>query len=193
MSNKFRKEIVNNDYEQMGDGRIFLPKSKVAIGGVFTVEHIRDGEVISVTQDNNIVVDQGLDYVLGTAFDSGVTVPITSFYLGIFEGNYTPLSTDTAANITANSTESTAYDEANRPAWTHSTPVTGQSIDNLASKATFTINATKVIYGAFLVSSNVKSGTAGTLVAASRFAASRSVVATDQLLVGYQIAAQDVV
>ena len=187
ISKEFARSARNGNYEETESG-ILLPEHKVKIGGVFTTEVIRDGQSLGITEDHNIVVDEGLDHILSVIFNAGTQV--TTWYVGIFEGNYTPLSTDTAANITANSTESTAYTEANRVTWTEAAP-SSQQITNSASKATFTINATKTIYGAFLVSTNTKSGTTGTLMSASKFAASRAVVNLDELLITYTISAAD--
>lgn len=183
-----RREIVNRRYELTDDGRILLPRAKILLGGVFEHEVIRDGKSLGVYRDRNIVVNEGLNHILGAVFNAATQ--ITAWYVGIFEGNYTPLATDTAANITANSTECTAYDEATRVAWVEAAP-SGQSITNSASKATFTMNATKTVYGAFLVSASAKSATTGTLVAASKFAAARSVVDNDSLLLTYTLSASD--
>jgi len=156
------------------------------VGGYFDFELVRDGKVIDKWQEKNIVVNEGLNYLLDAAlYGAGQETP---WYIGIFEGNYTPLATDTAANITANSTESTAYSEGFRQTWT-SAGSASQLITNSASKATFTINDTKTIYGAFLVSASAKSATTGTLFAASKFGTARSVIATDELLVTYTVEA----
>jgi hypothetical protein len=53
------------------------------------------------------------------------------------------------------------------------------------------MNATKTIYGAFLASASAKSATTGTLMAASKFSASRAVVNLDQLLLTYAFSAAD--
>lgn len=185
---KFRREVANRQYEITDSGGIYLPKAKVMLGGVFEVDHIRGGKSLGITRDHNIVVDQGLNHILSAVFNAGAQ--ITAWYVGIFEGNYTPVATDTAANITANSTESTAYDEATRVAWVEAAP-SGQSITNSANKATFTMNATKTIYGAFLASASAKSATTGTLMAASKFSASRAVVNLDQLLLTYVLSCSD--
>lgn len=185
---QFAREFRNKQYDVSDDGRIYMPKSKVFLGGVFTHDVLRDGALLGEQSDHNIVVNEGLDHILSAVFNAGTQ--ITSWYVGLYEGNYTPIATDTAANIASNATETTAYDETTRPAWTESAP-SSQQITNSASKATFTMNATKTIYGAFLVSSNTKSGTAGTLMSASKFAASRDVVAVDQLLMTYTISAAD--
>lgn len=184
---ELQKAVRNGDYEECDNG-LFMPKQKVMIGGVFSIDHMRGGELLETIQSPNIIVNEGLDHILSAVYNAGSQ--ITAWYVGIFEGNYTPVAGDTGANIVANATECTAYDEANRVAWVEAAP-SGQSITNSASKATFTINATKTVYGAFLISTNTKSDTAGTLMAASKFAASRSVVATDQLLVTYTLSAAD--
>lgn len=154
------------------------------LGGVFGFELVRDGKVIDRWEEKNIVVNEGLNHILSAVLNNGSQN--TTWYVGLFEGNYTPLATDTAANIASNATECVAYDETTRVEWVEAAP-SGQSITNSANKATFTINASKTVYGAFLVSSNTKSGTAGTLFAASKFSVSRSVVAADQLLVTYTV------
>jgi hypothetical protein len=116
---------------------------------------------------------------------------IATWYIAPFEGNYTPVATVTAATITAAATESTAYDETVRQTYDEAAAAS-QSITNSANKATFTFNATKTIYGAFLVSLNTKSGTTGTLFSAAKFATPKSVVDDDQLLLTYTFTASSV-
>lgn len=158
------------------------------VGGKFQIQHLRNGEVIDEFESENIVVNQGLNYVLNTALDALASQ--ASWYIGIFSGNYVPVATDTAASIATNATESRAYTSTTRPIWTPPAGgSTAQEIDNSASKAAFSMNATATIYGAFLVSSNVISGTAGVLFAASQFSAPRSVVTNDQLLITYAVSA----
>ena len=74
------------------------------------------------------------------------------------------------------------YSEANRPTLTLGS-VASKSVDNSASKATFTINATDDVYGAFLSTNNTKSGTTGVLYGAVDFSSAQSVVSGDVLLV----------
>lgn len=159
---------------------------EMKVGGVFTFEHIRDGEVIDTWHEENLVVNESLDDLLQVYLGNGTQKP--TWYVGIFEGNYTPVASVTAATIASAATESTAYDESARVTWVEAA-VSSQSITNSANKATFTINATKTMYGAFLISDSAKSGTAGTLFAASKFSAARAVVTLDQLLVTYTVTA----
>lgn len=137
-----RREVANRQYEIADEGTLFLPKSKIWIGGQFEHDVLRGGKLLGAARDPNIVVNQGLNALLDIMFHAATQ--ITAWYVGIFEGNYTPLATDTAANITANSTECTAYDEATRVAYDEAA-ASGQSITNAASKATFTMNSTKTV------------------------------------------------
>jgi hypothetical protein len=166
---------------------ILLPNSgSMQAGGVFTVDHIRDGESLGKTIEKNIVVNEGLDSILDVVFHG--STQITTWYIGLFESNYTPVAGDTIAS--PGWTESTAYSESTRVEWTEAA-ASSQSITNSASKATFNINATKTMYGAFLVSDSTKSGTSGTLMAAARFSTSRSVVSGDQLVITYTFSIAD--
>lgn len=169
-------------------GGILMPQ-QLLIGGVFHGQHIRGGFIIDEWEDHNIVVNEGLDSLLNINFHA--TTQIATWYIGVFEGNYTPVATVTAATITAASTESTAYDETTRVAYDEAA-ASSQSITNSANKATFTFNATKTIYGAFLVSNSTKSGTTGTLFSAAKFGTSKPVVAADQLLLTYTFTASSV-
>jgi len=164
-----------------------LELSQLEIGGYFTFEHIRDGKVIDTWDTKNIVVDEGLNYALDAAFSGGTT--ITSWYVGIFKNNYTPLSTDTAATFPGAGVANEAnaeYSEITRPAWTEA-GVAAKSITNSAAPAVFTFTSAVSIYGAFLVSTNTKGGTTGTLGAASKFSAVRNMLIGDVLNVTYTL------
>lgn len=176
------------NYEKSAGG-VLVPTDGLIAHGIWQGQHIRNGEVIDQWEDHNLVVNEGLDALLNIMFHG--STQITTWYIGVFEGNYTPVSTVTAATITSASTESTAYDETTRQDYVEAA-ASSQSITNSASKATFTFNATKTIYGAFLVSNSTKSGTTGTLFSAARFGTSKSVVAADQLLLTYTFTASSV-
>lgn len=168
---------------------VLMPQQGIIAHGVWGGQHIRNGEVIDEWEDHNLVVNEGLNSLLDIMFHGGTQ--ITTWYCGLFEGNYTPVATVTAATITAAATETTAYDEATRVEYNEAAAAS-QSTTNSANKATFTFNATKTIYGAFLVSNATKSGTTGTLFSAARFSAAKSVVSADQLLLTYTFTASSV-
>lgn len=173
------------DYERTTGG-ILMPQQGLHVGGFFTGQIVRDGKVIDEWEDHNLVVDQGLNALLDIMFHGSTQV--ATWYLGVFEGNYTPVAAVTAATIASAATECTTYDEATRPAYNEAA-ASGKSTTNSANKATFTFNATKTIYGAFLASDSTKGGTSGTLFSAAKFSGAKSVVATDQLLLTYTFTA----
>lgn len=171
---------------QMTAGGLLVPSAKIAVKGTYHGQLMRGGEVIDDFEDENLVVDQGLNALLDVMFHNATQ--IGTWYLGVFEGNYTPVAGVTAATIAGASTESSAYDEPSRPAFNEAAAA-GQAITNSANRATFTFNATTTIYGAFLISDATVGGTTGALFSAARFSSSKSVVSGDQLLLAYTFSA----
>ena len=163
-----------------------MPKIGLIAAGRYHGTLIRRGRVIDEWEDDNLVVNEGLNSLLGVYFNAATQ--ITTWYCGVFEGNYTPVATVTAATIASASTETTAYASATRPEWVEAAP-SSQSITNSASRASFVFNATKTIYGAFLVSTSTKSGTSGVLFSAARFGSAKSVESSDELLLTYTFTA----
>lgn len=127
----------------------------------------------------NLVVGQGLDHALDAIFLNGTS--FATWYCMLFENNYTVLTGDTYQ--VPGFTECTAYDEANRQTVSFGA-IASHSIDNSASRASFTMNATKDLWGAALVAgpnaatkSNVAAG--NFLMLAVNFGAAVPVIATD--------------
>jgi hypothetical protein len=166
-------------------GGVLMPQERTFIGGSFHGQIIREGKVIDEWDCHNLVVNQGLDTLLGVMF-TGVS-QITSWFLGVFSGNYTPVAGDTAATFPGSATESSAYTSGTRLAFTAVEAT--QAVGNAASVATFTMNAGVTLYGAFLSSSSVKGGTGGVLFSAAQFGAPKVLVNTDQCLLTYNFAA----
>jgi hypothetical protein len=154
--------------------------SNIKLGFEYTIEHVRGGEVISTETATNLVPIQGLDYIVAGALTGGSTN--NAWYIGLYEGNYVPTSAVTAATVVAVATECLAYANSTRPAWIAG-PVTAGSVDNSASRAEFVMNATKTVYGGFLISSNTKSGGDGTLISIVRFPTAKSLESGDTLRV----------
>lgn len=153
-------------------------KDSAQFGLTYLVEVIRDGVVIDREEVHNLVPTQGLNHILNVEFKS--TTQVTAWYLAIFEGNYVPTSADTAAALPAAATECTAYAESTRVLFVGGT-VAGGVLDNSASRAEFTMNAAKTIYGAFMTSAPAKGATTGVVISSVRFSAAKNLVATDIL------------
>lgn len=162
---------------------------KVAAGGVFTVTCIgADGQVKWEENLMNLVVNVGLKdmndkYFTGASYTA-------AWYIGLYgaAASNNPAAGDTASSH-AGWTEVTPYSNATRPACTFAAATTADPsvITNSTSPASFSINATATVGGAFLISDNTKGGTTGVLFSASDFAApgDRSVASGDTLAVTY--------
>lgn len=130
---------------------------KAVIGSIWRFEHWRRGVLLAERLRENICPDEYINYLLSAGMASGAQV--ANWYIALFSDNYTPLITDTYA--VPGFTESTAYDEAYRPVWSHG-GVSAKSMSNTASKASFTMTGVDTaIYGAALVSVSTKGDTAG--------------------------------
>lgn len=125
---------------------------------------------------HNIVVTAGLNKLLDATFKTGLTTP--AWYVGL-KGTGTMVAADTMASHGGWS-EIAPYSNANRPTFTPGSISSG-SVDNSASRASFTINTTSTVYGCFLTDNNTVSGTTGTLYGGGDFSSSRSVVNGDTL------------
>ena len=156
-------------------------------GGVFSVKCFdKDGTLKWEESAHNLVVNEGLQNMNTEFFKgSGYTA---AWYLGLVTG---PGSGNTyAAGDTLVThggwSENTSY-SGNRKAVTFGTATTADPsvISNSASQATFSMNATTTIAGAFLT--NVATGTSGVLFSVANFQSpgDRSVISGDTLSVTY--------
>ena len=157
--------------------------------GVYHVEcHDKDGNLKWSADTKNLVVNEGLAYMAGTALTS--VAQITTWYIGLYGAgaSNTPAATDTMSSHIG-WTEVVPYSNATRVAATFVTATTANPsvVTNAASPATFNINATSTVGGAFLTSGSAKSGTTGTLFSAADFSSpgDRSVVSGDIISVIY--------
>lgn len=161
----------------------------VRAGGVFTVKcHDADGNLKWEASQHNLVVNVGLQDMNAQYFTgSGYTA---AWYIGLYgaAASNNPAATDTMASH-AGWTEITAYSQATRPACTFGIPTTADPsvATNTASPATYNINGSVTVGGAFLTNNNTKGGTTGVLFSAADFQApgDRIVVAGDTLTVTY--------
>lgn len=164
-------------------------QTAVAGGGVFRMQCFdASGALKWEAEEHNLVVNVGLQdmnakYFTGSSYTA-------AWYIGVYgaAGSNTPAAGDTMASH-AGWTEVTDYSQSTRPACSFGTPTTADPsvITNSGSPATFSINDTVTVGGAFLTSDNTKGGTSGVLFSASAFESpgDRNVVSGDTLTVTY--------
>jgi hypothetical protein len=121
---------------------------------------------------------EGANHMLNATLKGGAQV--STWYLGLYEGNYTPSVSDTAATFSSMATETSGYTATTRLAWAPGTVVAGV-LDNSSARAEFTFNAPKTIYGGFMSSAPAKGATSGVLMSLVRFPSPR-VLDTDSVL-----------
>jgi hypothetical protein len=148
-----------------------MSNSTAAGGFVFTVETVKNGVVIDTEVVHNLWPTEGINHMLNAEFKGGAQA--STWYVGLFEGNYTPTIADVASTFPALATECITYVEATRPVWTSGSVVSG-NVNNSASKAEFTSSANKTIYGGFLTSAAAKGATSGVLGSIVRFASPKA-------------------
>lgn len=159
--------------------------------GVYKIE-CRDaqGNLKWEAESKNLVVNGGLQdmnakYFTGSAYTA-------TWFLGLYGAGATntPAASDTMSSH-AGWTENVGYSNATRPICAFGTPTTANPsvATNSVSPASFTINASSTVGGAFLTSNSTKGGTTGTLFSAADFSApgDRSVVSSDILIVTYTL------
>ena len=184
MDNAKSTDVIGSDIARANDS-----ESTAKAGGVFHIQcHDAQGNLKWEAEKHNLVVNEGLQdmntkYFTGAAYTA-------AWFIGLYgaAASNNPAASDTAA-LHAGWTEVTAYSQATRPAATFGTATTADPsvISNSASPATYSINGTTVVGGAFLISNNTKGGTTGVLFSAADFQSpgDRSVVNGDTLTVTY--------
>lgn len=147
----------------------------------------KDGNLKWDFEDDNLVVNVGLQYMAGVALTG--TSQITTWYLGLIEGPGVTTNAGDTMSSHAGWTEFTGYSNTNRitASLAAATLADPSVVTNSSSVASFNINATGTVGGAFLTSENTKGGTTGTLFSEKAFSSpgDRSVVSGDILSVSY--------
>jgi hypothetical protein len=143
---------------------------------------------------NNIVTNQGLDYILDAGLSGGTQ--ISAWRVTMATNAVTPLATHTYQAKGFTEVTGGQVSEGSRQTWTDG-GVTGQSVDNSASPAIYTATATFTAHGAALVGGGAAPGTfgdvdvAGRMYAYAQFASSKALTATDTIEITYTLAAAD--
>jgi hypothetical protein len=163
--------------------------SGLAVHGLVTCEHFRKGNLIHTQTGPNTFTTEGMARILNIVFRAQTTE--AAIYCGIFKNSVTPAVGNTAAAClgaagTYGECQDADYDSpaTNKPAYTMASTSTAVAT-NTASKATFVMNASITVYGAFLSTATAKTATSGTLFCGKAFTASRAVIADDELAVTY--------
>lgn len=127
---------------------------------------------------DNLVTTAGLNDSLTKHFKASAYT--AAWYVGLTTTTPTFAAGDTSASHVG-WTESTAYSEAVRQTLTLGAVAAG-SVDNSASKAVFSVNATATVGGAFVADLNTKSGATGVLYGGGAFSGgNRSLLSGDSL------------
>lgn len=155
-------------------------KHKVKVKTLWTFQcRDRNGTLKWAEEFSNLVVTEGLNKLLDATFKTGGASP--SWYVGLKDTG-TVAAEDTMVSHSG-WTELTCFSETSRPGFTPGTVSEG-SIDNSASKAVFSIDASDDIYGGFICNDATKGGTSGTLYGVGDFTGgAKSVSDGDQLSV----------
>lgn len=141
-----------------------------------------DGNIKWVEEIHNVVTTEGKNDLL-TKYFKGSAYTAT-WYVGLVDNaSFTAVSAgDTAAQINGTNgwLELSEYTEGVRQSLVLGTAAAA-SIDNSASKASFSMNATKTVEGAFVVSTSIVDGITGVLYSVSSFTVPRAVGSGDTL------------
>jgi hypothetical protein len=163
---------------------VYFPSLKVLAQGVFSVN--KRGEPVEYSK--NLVVTEGLNYLLGVAI--GKASLASGFYIMPYIGTgLTVQASWVGASVqdvgVANEWQN--YDGSTRPVWNISTQtVSGGAIDTFSTKASFTSSAdAQAVTGAVLVTSAIKGGASTTLIAASNFPSVKNLDDNEVLDIGY--------
>lgn len=141
----------------------------------------KDGNLKWSESIDNLITTVGLNDMVSNYWKGAAYT--AAFFVGLTSGSPTPAVGDTMSSH-AGWTEVEDYVEATREALTLGA-VSGGSASNTASKATFSINATVTIGGAFITTDDTIGATDGTLVSVAAFESpgNRSAVSGDTIAV----------
>lgn len=127
-----------------------------------------------------MVPTQGLNHMLGVVLKQEAQVP--QWYVGLFEGDYTPGPSVTAATLPALAQECTAYTESTRVPLVTGAVLAGAT-SNATDLAEFNFASERTVRGAFIASAPTKGAATGVLLAAVRFPSPRVMSANSTLRV----------
>lgn len=183
--------LASNIKSGVGFGAKMIKGGKLPLDlighNTYRIECVKPDCTLRWAEDiTNLITNEGLDdildkYLKGSAYTA-------SFFVGLIDNAaFVAIAAgDTAAGITTDALgsngwgEVTEYTEGARQSLTLGA-VASQSVDNSASKAAFSINATITLKGAFIATASAKLATTGVLYGAAAFAATRAAENGDTL------------
>jgi len=169
----------------MSDGNCF--STPAGFRGMYSFEHVRNGEIIDTWSQPNLIPTEGLNYILDLLFQAGTSKQL-GWYMGLGTGGHTPAATDTAANLPTLVVETSAY-TGTRPSVVMLS-ASGGAATNSASKATFTFTSAVTLTNAFVVST--ATGTTGVALSSLAISPSKVMASGDQLIVTFSFSATSV-
>lgn len=136
---------------------------------------VRDSELVK-----NLMPMQGITHMQNGLLKGGSQV--TNWFIGLYKGNYTPVSGDTMATFPVNASEFTGYAGGTRKAFVSGTPVNG-IVDNVNNEAEFQFTEDETVYGGFISSSSGLGSISGVLLSAVKFGSPKALSTTEILRV----------
>jgi hypothetical protein len=149
------------------------------VGFVYTLEHLKaDGSIKSVEHVTNLIPTEGVNYILGSAFN-GVSA-YSSWYLSLYDANRTPIAGDTMTTFIADCQENTVYVGATRPTISFPAVIDGV-LSTTAAPNEILFNAPSVVAGGFITTNPTRGNDAGMLISAVLFPSPKVMAAGESL------------
>ena len=139
------------------------------------------GELLWEQESINLIPDVGRDYIMTAARLDGSK--LTTWYIGLYEANRTPVVGDTMTTLLADCVEDVSYTTTANARLVLTGALAAGVFSNTLSPASFVFEAAKTIYGGFITSGATRGSTTGTLLSAVKNATAKTVAIGDILRV----------
>ena len=140
-----------------------------------------DGNLKWEFTEENLIPDAGRDYLLNAGLNAGAQ--FSTWYIGLYSGNYAPVAGDTAATFPASATEITTAYTGDRHALTPDALLAGVWVNSVAPAIFVFVDATTTVRGGFISTTATKGGTTGLLLSAVLAPSPKTVLAGESLKV----------
>lgn len=156
------------------------------LGFEYTIEHVGvDGQIKSIETIGNIIPTEGLNYILGASISG--SSQLSTWYLGLYTANRTPLAGDTMTTFLADCDETANYGSTSRLEAVFAAVDAG-SVTSIADPTIFTFDVDTTVQGGFLTSGVTINNTSGLLISAVKFSSPKVISAGELLRVPAGIA-----